>query len=73
MPYSRAYLLYDEDGEILFDEDGKPKYVYVSYENLPDPIASLIKLWVDFQGMSPFFTKNKTDYMMNLLLVGVLS
>ena len=69
LPYSRAYLLYDEDGEILFDEDGKPKYVYVSYENLPDPIASFIKLWVDFQGMSPFFTK-KQDRLYDEFTIG---
>ena len=69
LPYSRAYLLYDEDGEILFDEDGQPKYVYVSYENLPDPIASLIKLWVDFQGMSPFFTK-KQDRLYDEFTIG---
>ncbi len=61
--------MYDEDGEILFDEDGQPKYVYVSYENLPDPIASLIKLWVDFQGMSPFFTK-KQDRLYDEFTIG---
>ena len=69
LPYSRAYLLYDEDGEILFDEDGQPKYVYVSFESLPDPIASLIKLWVDFQGMSPFFTK-KQDRLYDEFTIG---
>ena len=69
LPYSRAYLLYDEDGEILFDEDGKPKYVYVSFESLPDPIASFIKLWVDFQGMSPFFTK-KQDRLYDEFTIG---
>jgi len=69
LPYSRAHLLYDEDGEILFDEDGKPKYVYVSFESLPDPIASLVKLWVDFQGMSPFFTK-KQDRLYDEFTIG---
>ena len=69
LPYSRAYLLYDEDGEILFDEDGKPKYAYVSFETLPDPIASFVKLWVDFQGMSPFFTK-KQDRIYDEFTIG---
>jgi len=69
LPYSRAYLLYDEDGEILFDEDGQPKYVYVSFESLPDPLASFIKLWVDFQGMSPFFTK-KQDRLYDEFTIG---
>ena len=69
LPYSRAYLLYDEDGEILFDEDGKPKYTYVSFETLADPVASFIKLWVDFQGMSPFFTK-KQDRIYDEFTIG---
>ena len=69
LPYSRAYLLYDEDGEILFDEDGNPKYTYVSYEGLPDPVASFIKLWVDFQSMSPFFTK-KQDRLYDEFTIG---
>ena len=69
LPYARAYLLYDEDGEILFDEDGKPKYAYVSFETLPDPIASFVKLWVDFQGMSPFFTK-KQDRIYDEFTIG---
>ena len=69
LPYSRAYLMYDEDGDILFDEDGNPKYTYVSYENLPDPVASFIKLWVDFQSMSPFFTK-KQDRIYDEFTIG---
>ena len=59
MPYSRAYLLYNQDGEILFDGDGRPQYNYVSFEGLADPLASFLKLWVDFQSMSPFFTKEQ--------------
>jgi hypothetical protein len=69
LPYSRAYLMYDEDGEILFDEDGQPKYNYVSYEDLPDPILSFIKAWVDFQEMSPFFTK-KLDRIYDEYTIG---
>ncbi len=59
LPYARAYLMYDEDGEILFDDDGQPVYNYVSYEDLPDPVLSFVKMWVDFQEMSPFFTKEQ--------------
>ena len=69
LPYARAYLMYDEDGEILFDEDGKPKYNYVSYEDLPDPVLSLVKAWVDFQEMSPFFTK-KLDRIYDEYTIG---
>tara|TARA_B100000085_G_scaffold57884_1_gene50759 strand:+ start:548 stop:5671 length:5124 start_codon:yes stop_codon:yes gene_type:complete len=69
LPYSRAYLLYDQDGEILFDGDGNPKYNYVSFEDLPDPVLSFIKLWVDFQGMSPFFTK-KQDRIYDEFTIG---
>lgn len=59
LPYSRAYLLYDEDGEILFGDDGQPVYKYVTYEHLPEPILSFVKLMVDFQVMSPFLTKEQ--------------
>jgi len=59
LPYAVATLLFDEDGEIMFDGDGLPMYRYDSYEDLPDPILSLVKAWVDFQGMSPFFTKEQ--------------
>jgi len=69
LPYSRAYLLYDTDGEILFDGDGNPKYNYVSFEGLPDPVLSFVKLWVDFQGMSPFFTK-KQDRIYDEFTIG---
>ena len=69
LPYSRAYLMYDEDGEILFDEDGRPKYNYVSYEDLPDPVLSFVKAWVDFQEMSPFFTK-KLDRIYDEYTIG---
>ena len=69
LPYARAYLMYDEDGEILFDEDGKPKYNYVSYEDLPDPVLSFVKAWVDFQEMSPFFTK-KLDRIYDEYTIG---
>ncbi len=69
LPYARAYLMYDEDGEILFDEDGQPKYNYVSYEDLPDPVLSFVKGWVDFQEMSPFFTK-KLDRIYDEYTIG---
>ena len=69
LPYARAYLMYDEDGEILFDEDGRPKYNYVSYEDLPDPVLSFVKAWVDFQEMSPFFTK-KLDRIYDEYTIG---
>ena len=59
LPYSRAYLLYDEDGEILFDDDGQPVYKYVTYEHLPEPILSFVKLMVDFQVMSPFLAEEQ--------------
>ena len=61
--------MYDEDGEILFDEDGRPKYNYVSYEDLPDPVLSFVKAWVDFQEMSPFFTK-KLDRIYDEYTIG---
>ena len=59
LPYARAYLLYDEDGEILFGDDGQPVYKYVTYEHLPEPVLSFVKLMVDFQVMSPFLTEEQ--------------
>ena len=59
LPYSRAYLLYDEDGGIMYGDDGQPVYKYVTYEHLPEPILSFVKLMVDFQVMSPFLTKEQ--------------
>ena len=54
LPYSRGYLMYDEEGQIMFGEDGLPKYLYKSYEGIAEPALSLIKLWVDFHQMSEY-------------------
>ena len=59
LPYSRAYLMYNEDGGIMYGDDGQPVYKYVTYEHLPEPILSFVKLMVDFQVMSPFLTKEQ--------------
>tara|TARA_B100001115_G_scaffold92017_1_gene67687 strand:- start:52 stop:5265 length:5214 start_codon:yes stop_codon:yes gene_type:complete len=69
LPYARAYLLYDEDGEILFGDDGQPVYKYVTYEHLPEPILSFVKLMVDFQVMSPFLTE-KQDRLYDEFTIG---
>ena len=50
-PYSRAYLKYDENGEPLF-KNGEPVYEYKTYENLPDPIVSFVRIMVDFTDFS---------------------
>ena len=52
-PYSRAYLKYDENGEPLF-KNGEPVYEYKTYENLPDPIVSFVRMMVDFTQGGPF-------------------
>ena len=52
-PYSRAYLKYDENGEPLF-KNGEPVYEYKTYENLPDPIVSFVRIMVDFTQGGPF-------------------
>ena len=52
-PYSMAYLKYDENGEPMF-KNGKPMYEYKTYENLPDPIVSFVRMMVDFTQGGPF-------------------
>ena len=52
-PYSRAYLKYDENGEPLF-KNGEPVYEYKTYENLPDPIVSFVRIMADFTQGGPF-------------------
>ena len=52
-PYSRAFLKYDENGEPLF-KNGEPVYEYKTYENLPDPIVSFVRMMVDFTQGGPF-------------------
>ena len=54
LPYSRGFLMYDEEGQIMFGDDGLPKYLYKSYEGLAEPALSLVKLWVDFHQMSEY-------------------
>ena len=52
-PYSVAVLQYDENGDPLL-RNGKPVYIYKSLEFIPDPLASLIRTWLDFAEMQPF-------------------
>ena len=47
-PYSKGTLQLDENGEPLFGENGKPVYLYETYETIPEPIAGYIRLMVDF-------------------------
>ena len=56
-PYSMAYLKYDENGEPIF-KNGQPMYEYKTYENLPDPIVSFVRMMVDFT-QGGFFVKDK--------------
>ena len=51
-PYSKAILQLDEYGQPLMKND-KPVYIYKSLEHIPDPLASLVRLWLDFAEMSP--------------------
>ena len=69
LPYARAYLLYDDDGEIMYGDDGQPVYKYVTYDHLPEPILSFVKLMVDFQVMSPFLTE-KQDRLYDEFTIG---
>lgn len=57
-PYSVATLQYDEDGEIVY-RNGKPVYTYRSLEGLPDPLASLVRQYLDFVEMAPLSPKDK--------------
>ena len=57
-PYSVATLKYDEDGDIVY-RNGKPVYVYKSLEGIPDPMASLVRIFLDFAEMAPMSTKDK--------------
>ena len=57
-PYSVATLKYDEDGDIVY-RNGKPVYVYKSLEGIPDPMASLVRIFLDFAEMAPLSTKDK--------------
>ena len=52
-PYSLAKVLRDDIGNIIF-ENGQPVYTYTSYEWLPDPLLSFVRIFVDFQQLSPF-------------------
>ena len=57
-PYSVATLQYDEDGDIVY-KNGKPVYTYRSLEGIPDPLASLVRIFLDFAEMAPLSTKDK--------------
>jgi len=52
-PYSKAVLQYDENGDPLL-KNGKPVYIYKSLEFIPDPLASLVRTWLDFAEMQPW-------------------
>ncbi len=52
-PYSKAVLQYDENGDPLL-RNGKPVYIYKSLEFIPDPLASLVRTWLDFAEMQPW-------------------
>ena len=56
-PYSKAILQFDEYGEPLM-KNGKPVYLYKSLEHIPDPLASLVRLWLDFSEMSPLIPED---------------
>ncbi len=57
-PYSVATLKYDEDGDIVY-RNGKPVYVYKSLEGIPDPMASLVRIFLDFAEMAPMSRDDK--------------
>jgi hypothetical protein len=46
-PYSIGYLQYDENGEPEIGEDGKPVYIYRSYEGWLEPLSGSLKMTVD--------------------------
>ena len=53
LPYARGVLKRDEDGEIVY-KNGEPVRIWHSYEDLPEPIVGLVRLFVDFAKGSPF-------------------
>ena len=59
-PYSKAVLQYDENGDPLL-RNGKPVYIYKSLEFLPDPLASLVRTWLDFAEMQPWLYEGDLD------------
>ena len=59
-PYSKAVLQYDEYGQPLL-KNGKPVYIYKSLEFIPDPLASLVRTWLDFAEMQPFLYEGDFD------------
>ena len=59
-PYSKAVLQYDENGDPLL-KNGKPVYIYKSLEFLPDPLASLVRTWLDFAEMQPWLYEGDLD------------
>ena len=59
-PYSMAYLKYDENGLPMF-KNGQPMYEYKTYENLPDPIVSFVRMMVDFTQGGPFVKDKEFD------------
>ncbi len=46
-PYSIGYLQKDKNGEPLIGEDGKPVYIYRSYEGWLEPLSGSLKMTVD--------------------------
>jgi|TARA_Y100000289_G_scaffold27674_1_gene27260 hypothetical protein len=59
-PYSKAVLQYDENGDPLL-KNGKPVYIYKSLEFIPDPLASLVRTWLDFAEMQPWLYEGDLD------------
>tara|TARA_B100000214_G_scaffold368149_1_gene339247 strand:- start:1214 stop:6025 length:4812 start_codon:yes stop_codon:yes gene_type:complete len=59
-PYSKAVLQYDENGDPLL-RNGKPVYIYKSLEFIPDPLASLVRTWLDFAEMQPWLYEGDLD------------
>ena len=60
-PYSVAVLQYNENGDPLL-KNGKPVYIYKSLEFIPDPLASLIRTWLDFSEMQPWLYEGDLDF-----------
>ena len=60
-PYSVAVLQYNEDGDPLL-KNGKPVYIYKSLEFIPDPLASLVRTWLDFCEMQPWLYEGDLDF-----------
>tara|TARA_A100000172_G_scaffold81071_1_gene72776 strand:+ start:3040 stop:7836 length:4797 start_codon:yes stop_codon:yes gene_type:complete len=59
-PYSKAVLQYDENGDPKL-KNGKPVYIYKSLEFIPDPLASLVRTWLDFAEMQPWLYEGELD------------